>query len=75
MDNKTYSLTPFDSLKVKKESTLGQLKATLSEGYQIPEAFIRLWAFSCRQNKTIRPDTLIIEGNETQSKLNSFFFF
>ena len=48
-----------EAIKVRKDTTMKNLKEMLAEKYQKPLAQIRLWSMVGRQNKTIRTDSPI----------------
>lgn len=55
------------TLRVKRALQLGELKLRLqNEGIVTDSMRIRLWNCSVRQNETIRPDSLVANGHDTQ---------
>ncbi|KAL6062022.1 ubiquitinyl hydrolase 1 [Balamuthia mandrillaris] len=55
------------SIKYRKESTLGELRQSLAEMHDIPPERIRLWTCPNRRNQTIRPDEPLGEKEMEQT--------
>ncbi|KAG0165848.1 hypothetical protein DFQ28_005241 [Apophysomyces sp. BC1034] len=63
-EEKSIEESQFQTLRVRKDQTYGAFKQELSESLSIPEPNFRLWFLVNRQNRTIRPDTPVPEGEE-----------
>ncbi|KAF0549637.1 putative ubiquitin-specific processing protease 21 [Gigaspora margarita] len=57
-----YPLSEIPQVKVLKTETYEAFKAMVAHKFDIPVEQIRLWIFIKRQNRTIRPDTLIFDS-------------
>ncbi len=51
--------TELPSFRVKKDEPFVTFKARLAQQYKLSEKDIRLWVLVNRQNKTVRPDTVV----------------
>lgn len=70
-DPKVGPLTPMLQQRVRRDSTLGEFKKQLAEEFGVAVEKIRLWAMTSRANKTIRPDTLIPDSDDSRSELDA----
>ncbi|KAI9203814.1 uncharacterized protein BJ171DRAFT_459923 [Polychytrium aggregatum] len=50
--------------RIKKDQPVHKFKALVAERFRIPPEQIRLWSMAPRQNKTVRPDMPITEGDD-----------
>ena len=57
------------TFRVLKEETYSVFKSTVAQRFGYPESRIRLWMLVSRQNKTVRPDTVIPENEPLLSTL------
>ncbi|WFD31159.1 ubiquitinyl hydrolase 1 [Malassezia sp. CBS 17886] len=60
-DDRIAKPTELPSFRVLKNESFVNFKARLAQHFDIPEQFMRLWVMVNRQNKTVRPDTVIPE--------------
>ncbi|KAK0549532.1 ubiquitin-specific protease ubp15 [Tilletia horrida] len=62
-EDRTLAPTELPSFRVHKSDTFLSFKAMLSQQFQLPEDQMRLWVLVNRQNKTVRPDTVVPEND------------
>ncbi|KAG2175621.1 hypothetical protein INT43_001268, partial [Umbelopsis isabellina] len=62
-DEKTGDTPAYLSYRTRKDDTLESFKAALCENLDIPFQHLRLWILVNRQNRTVRPDTPILESD------------
>ncbi|TPX74778.1 hypothetical protein CcCBS67573_g03936 [Chytriomyces confervae] len=58
-DHKAYPITPVLTLRLRKETTLLELKETVATEVCVPSSQLRVWTLVGRQNKTVRPDCVL----------------
>ncbi|KAG0168450.1 hypothetical protein DFQ28_003237 [Apophysomyces sp. BC1034] len=56
-----------DIVRIPKNQTFGEFKNKLSESIDAPASHFRLWVMVNRQNRTVRPDTPIYDGEENST--------
>nr|XP_032519443.1 ubiquitin carboxyl-terminal hydrolase 7-like [Danaus plexippus plexippus] len=54
-------------LRVRKQATLAELLAALSDHFRYPRAHLRLWPFSARSNQTCRPTCLDVANDQNKT--------
>lgn len=57
--------------RVLRTMTISEFVRSLAEGLNLPSEKVRLWAMVNRQNKTIRPDQPLTDGNLTIDDANN----
>ncbi|KAJ3075107.1 hypothetical protein HDU98_009176 [Podochytrium sp. JEL0797] len=62
-DHKAYPLTPVQQKRLRKEVTLAQLKEEVAQEIGVDVGRLCVWVMVGRQNKTVRPDTLLTEAD------------
>ncbi|CAD6985631.1 unnamed protein product [Tilletia controversa] len=62
-EDRTLPPTELPSFRVHKADTFLSFKHMLSQQFNLPEDQMRLWVLVNRQNKTVRPDTVIPEND------------
>ncbi|KAG5518673.1 hypothetical protein PMAC_002642 [Pneumocystis sp. 'macacae'] len=65
IEEKEPSVSQFSTHKVLKETLFTEFKKQIAIAYEVDVNKIRFWVMVNRQNKTIRPDTLISENDQT----------
>ncbi|KAJ3029473.1 UNVERIFIED_CONTAM: hypothetical protein HDU68_012053 [Siphonaria sp. JEL0065] len=65
-DNKAYPVTPVLTMRLKKEETLVGFKQLVVKelGDSVSVERLRVWTLVGRQNKTVRPDTLLTGADD-----------
>ncbi|KAI8618550.1 cysteine proteinase [Chytriomyces sp. MP71] len=58
-DHKAYPISPVLQLRLKKETTLRELKETVAKEVCSLSSQLRVWTLVGRQNKTVRPDSVL----------------
>lgn len=61
--------TELPTFRVLKNELFLNFKARVANQYNLPEESIRLWVLVNRQNKTVRPDTVVPENDPNLSEL------
>lgn len=62
-------LPDLPTFHVLKQETYSVFKSRVAQRFGYPESRIRLWALVNRQNRTVRPDTYILENEPSSSML------
>ncbi|KAG4305385.1 hypothetical protein PORY_000941, partial [Pneumocystis oryctolagi] len=65
IEEKEPSVSQFSTHKILKETPFIEFKTQIAASYGIEPDKIRFWVMVNRQNKTIRPDTLVPENDST----------
>jgi ubiquitin carboxyl-terminal hydrolase 7 len=71
-DEKNLPATELPTFRVLKTETFYTFKQRIATYFKITERDFRLWVLVNRQNKTIRPDVPIHDGDNGQSKLHVY---
>lgn len=72
-DDRTMPASDLPSFRVPKQQTFTDFKAKLAEDMGYDPNSIRLWVLVNRQNKTVRPDTVVPENDPTLSASLTIF--
>lgn len=62
-DDRVTKPTELPTFRVLKTEPFVHFKARLAQQYDLPEQAMRLWVLVNRQNKTVRPDTVVPESD------------
>ncbi|KAI9026565.1 hypothetical protein CLU79DRAFT_742351 [Phycomyces nitens] len=63
-EERTMEASQLEVRRVRKDQKYGDFKRELSHSMGLPETHVRLWFLVNRQNRTIRPDAPVPEGEE-----------
>ncbi|KAI7864234.1 ubiquitin carboxyl-terminal hydrolase 5 [Spinellus fusiger] len=67
IDERCAEKSRLEIMRVRKDQKFGDFKRELSAAMGLPETHTRLWFLVNRQNRTIRPDAPVLEGEDNST--------